>query len=65
MPLLPTQNTTFSVTYSGNGNTGGNVPSDANTYAQGATVTILGNTGSLVKTGASMRAGTPLQTAPV
>jgi uncharacterized protein (TIGR02145 family)/uncharacterized repeat protein (TIGR02543 family) len=43
----------FTVTYNGNGNTGGTVPSDANTYVQGATVTILGNTGTLVKTGAT------------
>ena len=41
---------TYTVAYSGNGNTGGSVPVDANTYLQGATVTVLGNTGSLVKT---------------
>jgi hypothetical protein len=39
------------VTYAGNGNTGGSVPIDNNVYAAGATVTVLGNTGSLVKTG--------------
>jgi prepilin-type N-terminal cleavage/methylation domain-containing protein/uncharacterized repeat protein (TIGR02543 family) len=42
---------TYSVTYSGNGNTGGSVPVDSNNYANGDLFTILGNTGSLVKTG--------------
>ena len=41
---------TFSVTYSGNGNTGGLPPSDINVYAEADTVTVLGNTNSLVKT---------------
>jgi hypothetical protein len=40
------------VTYSGNGNTGGSPPTDATAYAAGATVTVLGNTGGLVKTDA-------------
>jgi uncharacterized repeat protein (TIGR02543 family) len=40
------------VTYNGNGNTGGSVPVDSNSpYTGGATVTVLGNTGGLVKTG--------------
>ena len=39
------------MTYNGNGNTGGTVPTDSNTYQQASTVTVLGNTGSLVKTG--------------
>jgi uncharacterized repeat protein (TIGR02543 family) len=39
------------VVYDGNGNTGGSVPMDNNVYAAGSTVTVLGNTGSLVKTG--------------
>ena len=43
----------YSVTYNGNGNTSGSVPSDATAYQKGATVTVLGNTGSLVKTGYS------------
>jgi uncharacterized repeat protein (TIGR02543 family) len=38
------------VTYDGNGNTGGTVPTDGNTYQQGASVTVLANTGNLVKT---------------
>jgi uncharacterized repeat protein (TIGR02543 family) len=41
----------YNVTYDGNGNTSGSVPTDANTYANGASVTVSGNTGSLVKTG--------------
>jgi len=41
----------FSVTYNGNGNTGGTVPVDANSpYQKDAEVTVLGNTGNLVKT---------------
>lgn len=42
---------TYTVTYDGNGSTGGSVPIDGNRYASGASVTVLGNTGSLVKTG--------------
>jgi uncharacterized repeat protein (TIGR02543 family) len=40
-----------SVTYNGNGNTGGAPPTDPNTYSSGQTVTVLGNTGGLTKTG--------------
>jgi uncharacterized repeat protein (TIGR02543 family) len=43
--------TTYTVTYNGNGNTGGSVPTDSNNYTLGQSVTVLGNTGSLVKTG--------------
>jgi len=47
--ILPS---TYQVTYDGNGNTGGAVPVDASSpYAAGATVTVLGNTGSLVRDG--------------
>lgn len=43
---------TYPVTYDGNGNTGGAVPVDASSpYVAGATVTVLGNTGSLVRDG--------------
>ena len=42
---------THSITYNGNGNTSGSVPTDSSTYQQGNTVTVLGNTGSLVRTG--------------
>ena len=45
---------TYTVTYNGNGNTGGAAPTDPNSpYASGATVTVLGNTGSLTDTGYS------------
>ena len=41
-----------SITYSGNGNDSGSVPTDASSpYATGSTVTVLGNTGSLTKSG--------------
>ncbi len=42
---------TFTVIYDGNGATSGTVPTDSKEYSSGATVTVLGNTGSLVKTG--------------
>lgn len=48
---LWTQNTTYTVAYNGNGDTGGTIPVDNNRYEAGQTVTVLGNTGSLVKTG--------------
>ena len=42
---------TYTVTYSGNGNTGGTVPIDSSSpYNSGLTVTVLENTGSLIKT---------------
>jgi len=43
--------TTYTVTYSGNTNTSGAAPTDPTAYTQGQTVTVLGNTGTLVKTG--------------
>lgn len=43
--------TTYTITYNGNGNTGGSVPIDLTNYEQGQTVTVLGNTGNLVNTG--------------
>ncbi len=48
-----TANQTYSVTYNGNGNTGGSVPTDNGAYENGANVTVLGNTGALAKDGAS------------
>ncbi len=42
---------TFTVTYSGNTSTGGTAPNDANSYKTGDSVTVLGNTGALVKSG--------------
>ena len=49
----PPPATTFTVTYSGNGSTGEAVPSDGTSYASGATVTVLGNSGILVIGGSS------------
>jgi len=49
----------YTVTYDGNGNTGGSVPVDANSpYDPGDEVTVLGNTGSLVKTSSTFRGWT-------
>ncbi|MFD0670833.1 S-layer homology domain-containing protein, partial [Cohnella sp. GCM10027633] len=48
-----TVNPTYTVTYDGNGSTGGTVPTDSHPYEQHSTVTVLGNTGSLVKTGST------------
>jgi 6-phosphogluconolactonase (cycloisomerase 2 family) len=42
---------TYTVTYSGNGATSGSAPVDSSSYAAGATVTVLGNTGGLAETG--------------
>ncbi|MBK8464683.1 MAG: InlB B-repeat-containing protein [Chloracidobacterium sp.] len=43
---------TYTVTYDGNTNTGGSAPVDGSSpYNTGATVTVLGNTGGLFKTG--------------
>lgn len=45
---------TYAITYNANGSSGGFAPVDsASPYAQNSTVTVLGNTGSLVKTGYS------------
>ncbi len=45
-----TADPTYTITYNGNGSTSGTVPTDSSAYLEGATVTVLGNTGSLVKT---------------
>ena len=51
--VIPAVNT-YTVTYDGNGSTGGSAPVDGNNpYSSGATVTVLGNTGSLARTGYS------------
>jgi len=42
---------THTVTYNSNGATGGAIPVDGNKYASGATVTVLGNSSSLVDNG--------------
>jgi len=44
-------NPKYTVTYNGNGSTGGSVPTDSNSYDQGDTVPVYGNNGNLVKTG--------------
>ena len=49
--LVGSASTKFAVIYNGNGSTGGAVPTDSNEYDSGDEVTVLGNTGSLVKTG--------------
>ncbi len=46
-----TANPTYTVTYNGNGNTGGSIPTEATNYEQGQTVTVSGNAGNLVKSG--------------
>ena len=43
--------TYYTVSYNGNGNTGGTAPVDSNSYLPGAAVTVMGNTGALAKTG--------------
>jgi len=45
-------NLTYTVTYDGNGNTSGTVPSDSGKYEQGQSIWVLGNT-DLAKTGYS------------
>ncbi|NVN91051.1 MAG: IPT/TIG domain-containing protein [Desulfuromonadales bacterium] len=49
LPLTATA--AMSVTYNGNGNSSGSVPGDSTAYATGATVTVLGNSGALAKSG--------------
>ena len=44
------ESSTFNVTYNANGATSGTVPVDDTDYNKDATVTVLGNTGSLAKT---------------
>ena len=41
----------FTVSYDGNGNSGGTVPTDANNYEEGQSFTVFGNTQSLAKIG--------------
>ena len=40
----------YTLSFDGNGSTGGSVPIDSGVYASGATVTVLGNTGNLIRT---------------
>jgi len=56
IPVVPI---TYIVTYFGNGNTGGNPPIDGlSPYNPGSIVTILGNTGSLVRISPYVFSGT-------
>jgi hypothetical protein len=45
----------YTVTYNGNGNTGGTVPVDTHTYISGESGIVKYNTGNLVKTGSIFR----------
>jgi uncharacterized repeat protein (TIGR02543 family) len=47
----PSPSGTYTVTYLGNTNTGGSVPAGVTSYAGGSSVTILGNSGTLARTG--------------
>lgn len=50
--FTPSGSSNLTVTYDGNGNTGGTAPTDSSSpYSSGDTVTVIGNTGSLEKTG--------------
>jgi len=42
---------TYTIVYNGNGNTGGSVPTDSHSYEEGETVTVVGNTDNLTRTG--------------
>jgi uncharacterized repeat protein (TIGR02543 family) len=54
----PTPSGTYIITYLGNTNTGGSVPVDGSSpYNSGTSVTILGNSGSLTKSGVAVFAG--------
>jgi len=46
-----TQNPTYTVTYDANGADSGSAPIDSTNYEQGQPVTVLGNTGNMVKAG--------------
>jgi sulfatase modifying factor 1 len=47
---------TYTVVYNGNGNINGSIPADSNNYKEGETVTVLGNTGNLLRTAYSFSA---------
>ncbi len=46
-----TANPAYTLTYNGNGNTGGSVPVNSTSYQEGQTVTVSGNTGGIFKNG--------------
>ena len=53
-PITPVVQPTYTLTYDGNGNTGGTPPVDGlSPYNSGSIVTILGNTGTLVQSGSA------------
>lgn len=49
--IWTTAPSSYSVTYNANGATSGDVPVDNTSYSSGVSVTVLGNTGNLAKTG--------------
>ena len=51
--LYATYDPAYTVTYNGNTSDGGSAPTDSNNYTSGSSVTVVGNTGTLVKTGYS------------
>jgi hypothetical protein len=52
-PTSSSSTAMYTVTYSANGATSGTAPTDSNSYAQGTTVTVLGNPGGLTMSGYS------------
>jgi len=52
-PGVGSEPETYTVTYDGTAATGGEVPLDTQSYEEGQTVTVFGNTGNLVKSGDS------------
>jgi uncharacterized repeat protein (TIGR02543 family) len=50
-PEEGTGSATYGITYDGNGATSGTLPTDDTAYAEGSTVTVLGNTGVLDRVG--------------
>jgi uncharacterized repeat protein (TIGR02543 family) len=53
MVSVTTGPATYTVTYDGNGKESGSAPVDGTSYSSNATVTVLGNTGNLAKSGYS------------
>ncbi len=52
-PIIIPNPITYTLTYNGNGNTGGNAPVDQNNYEPGSSVSVLSNSGLLVREGYS------------
>jgi len=51
VPPMGSESSTVRVTYNGNGHTGGAAPIDNAAYSNDSTVTVLGNTGNLTRSG--------------